>query len=199
MRFSQLSPVLAALVVAAPSLAVDSFAYVGSDFLLNGEVFQIIGGQMDPQRVPYQLWDDRMAMAQAMGLNTIFSYLYWDQIQPTQDTWATTGNNDIAAWVRSAQAHNLHVVLRPGPYICGEHEWGGFPSWLSTINNMTVRSNNPQFLDATASYLQYLGSWLAPYFASQGGLILMAQVENEYSFYLDDRRLSNRDAIYRRW
>lgn len=186
MRCSHLSPALAVLAAAAPSLATYSFGYSGSDFLLNGEVYQMIGGQMDPQRVPYQLWDDRMAMARAMGLNTIFSYLYWDQIEPSKGQWSTDGNNDIAGWVQTAEQHGLHVVLRPGPYICGEHEWGGFPAWLSTVQNMTVRSNNPQFLDAAKSYLQFLGSWLEPYFASNGGPILMAQVENEYGFYGDD-------------
>ena len=186
MRCSQLSSVLAAFAAVAPSLAANSFGYSGSDFLLNGEVYQIIGGQMDPQRVPYQLWDDRLAMARAMGLNTILSYLYWDQLEPTKGQWSTDGNNNIAGWVQAAEKHGLHVVLRPGPYICGEHEWGGFPAWLSTIQNMTVRSNNPQFLDSTTSYLQFLGSWLKPYFASEGGPILMAQVENEYGFYGDD-------------
>lgn len=186
MRCSQLSSVLAVLATAVPSLADNSFGYKGSDFLLNGEVYQIIGGQMDPQRVPYELWDDRMAMARAMGLNTILSYLYWDQIEPTQGQWSIDGNNNIAGWLESAEKHGLHVVLRPGPYVCGEHEWGGFPAWLSTVKNMTVRSNNPQFLDATTSYLKFLGSWLEPYFASNGGPVLMAQVENEYGFYSND-------------
>lgn len=189
MRLSQISQALAALATlaaASPTKKQQSFGYSGSEFLLNGEAYQIVGGQMDPQRVPYQLWDDRMEMARAMGLNTIFSYLYWDQIEPVQGKWSTDGNNNIEGWVKSAQAHGLHVVLRPGPYICGEHEWGGFPSWLSTINNMTVRSNNPQFLAATKTYLDYLGNWLQPYFAGKGGPILMAQVENEYGFYADD-------------
>lgn len=186
MRSSQLYSVLAVLAAAAPSLAVNSFGYRGSDFLLNGDVYQILGGQMDPQRVPYELWDDRLAMARAMGLNTILSYLYWDQLEPIQGQWSTDGNNNIAGWLETAQKNGLHVVLRPGPYICGEHEWGGFPAWLSTIKNMTVRSNNPQFLDATTTYLQRLGSWLQPYFASEGGPVLMAQVENEYGFYGDD-------------
>jgi beta-galactosidase GanA len=186
MRSSQLPSLLAVLAAAAPSLAANSFGYSGSDFLLNGDVYQIIGGQMDPQRVPYELWDDRLAMARAMGLNTILSYLYWDQLEPSQGKWAMDENNNITGWLETAQENGLHVVLRPGPYICGEHEWGGFPAWLSTINNMTVRSNNPQFLDATTSYLQHLGSSLQPYFASQGGPVLMAQVENEYGFYSDD-------------
>ncbi|KAI0457963.1 glycosyl hydrolases family 35-domain-containing protein [Xylaria acuta] len=191
MRCSLLSLTLAAATAAVPSLAAKSFGYEGTEFLLDGETYQILGGQMDPQRVPWQLWDNRLAMARAMGLNTVFSYLYWDQIEPSQGNYVTDGNNNIAAWVQKAEQQGLHVVLRVGPYICGEHEWGGFPSWLSTIANMTVRSNNPQFLDATKSYLDFLGSWLQPYFASNGGPIIMAQVENEYGFYSNDHSYTN--------
>ncbi|KAI0444386.1 glycosyl hydrolases family 35-domain-containing protein [Xylaria telfairii] len=186
MRCSFPSLVLAAATAAVPSLAANSFGYKGAQFLLNGEPYQILGGQIDPQRVPWQLWDSRLALARAMGLNTVFSYLYWDQIEPSQGKYVTDVNNNIAAWVQKAEQHGLRVVLRVGPYICGEHEWGGFPSWLSTIQNMTVRSNNPQFLDATKSYLDFLGSWLQPYYASNGGPIIMAQVENEYGFYGND-------------
>ncbi|KAI1273923.1 glycosyl hydrolases family 35-domain-containing protein [Xylaria sp. FL0933] len=191
MRCSLLSLTLTAATAAVPSLAANSFGYDGAKFLLNGETYQILGGQIDPQRVPWQLWDSRLAMARAMGLNTVFSYLYWDQIEPAQGKYVTDGNNNIAAWVQKAEQQGLHVVLRVGPYICGEHEWGGFPSWLSTISNMTVRSNNPQFLGATKSYLDFLGSWLQPYFASNGGPIIMAQVENEYGFYSNDHSYTN--------
>ena len=84
MRCSLLSLALAVFTAAVPSLATNSFNYSGVDFLLNGDVYQILGGQIDPQRVPWQLWDSRLAMARAMGLNTVFSYLYWDQIEPKQ-------------------------------------------------------------------------------------------------------------------
>jgi beta-galactosidase GanA len=36
----------------------------------------MLGGQIDPYRVPTELWDDRLAMARVIGLNTIFSYIY---------------------------------------------------------------------------------------------------------------------------
>ena len=191
MRCSLLSAALAFVASAIPSLATNSFGYSGVHFLLNGNNFQILGGQIDPQRVPWQLWDSRLAMARAMGLNTVFSYIYWDQLEPTQGNWSTDVNNNILAWVQKAEQHGLKVVLRVGPYICGEHEWGGFPSWLSTIPNMVVRSNNPAFLDAAKTYLNFLGSWLEPYFASNGGPILMAQVENEYGFYSNDHTYTN--------
>lgn len=55
-----------------------TFTYNNTSFLLDGKPFQILGGQMDPQRVPRAYWTDRLAKAKAMGLNTIFSYIYWN-------------------------------------------------------------------------------------------------------------------------
>ena len=141
---------------------------------------------MDPQRIPWQYWNQRMAMARSMGLNTIFSYVYWNLLEPQPGQHVTDGNNNIYAFVQDAHSAGLKVVLRVGPYICGEHEWGGFPAWLNNVNNMTVRSNNPQFLNYTALYLSWLGQWLDPLMASNGGPIILIQIENEYGFYGDD-------------
>ena len=170
-----------------------SFSYNATNFLLNGEPFQIIGGQMDAQRVPWQYWSQRFAMARAMGLNTIFTYVYWNLIEDQPDQYITDGSNNIYAYVQDAQRAGLQVVLRVGPYICGEHEWGGFPAWLNNIENMTVRSNNPQFLDRTQSWLSWLGNWLSPMMIGNGGPIIMVQIENEYGFYSDDH--SYTDAL----
>ncbi|QKX53673.1 uncharacterized protein TRUGW13939_00753 [Talaromyces rugulosus] len=176
---------LAALASVQPSLGAN-FTYNDTDFLLNGEPFKIIGGQMDAQRVPWQEWDSRLAFARAMGLNTISTYVYWNQIEDQPGQYITNGSNNFAAYAEKAQDAGLQVVLRVGPYICGEHEWGGFPAWLNNIDNMTVRSNNPQFLERTQSWLNWLGDWLDPLMINNGGPIIMVQVENEYGFYDSD-------------
>jgi hypothetical protein len=62
--------------------AAGSFTYNNKSFFLHGEPFTIIGGQMDPQRIPPEYWRDRLAKASAMGLNTIFSYVYWNLLEP---------------------------------------------------------------------------------------------------------------------
>ncbi|MCJ1475158.1 hypothetical protein MMC13_003818 [Lambiella insularis] len=166
--------------------AAGSFGYNATSFLLNGEPYQIIGGQIDPQRVPWQYWPQRLSMARAMGLNTVFSYIYWNELEPTQGQYSTDVNNNIYAFLQDAQAAGLQVVLRVGPFICGEHEWGGFPAWLNNIPNMVVRSNNGPFLDAVQSYISWLGNWIGPLMVTNGGPVLMVQVENEYGFYGGD-------------
>lgn len=102
-----------------PPSAIPPFTYNRTTFLLHGKPFQIIGGQMDPQRIPHQYWRDRLSKARAMGLNTIFSYVYWNLLEPEMGRWTWhDAQNDIAAYFRIAQEEGLHVVLRPGPYIC---------------------------------------------------------------------------------
>ncbi|KAH8691660.1 putative beta-calactosidase [Talaromyces proteolyticus] len=166
---------------------VSSFTYNAESFLLNGEPYQIIGGQMDPQRVPRTYWRQRLQMARAMGLNTIFSYVFWNRLEPEPGQWNFSGQNDIAEYFRLAQEEDLHVVLRPGPYICGEHDWGGFPAWLSQVPNMAVRQNNPPFLNASKSYITRLAQELKPMQITYGGPILMVQLENEYGSFGSDK------------
>lgn len=166
--------------------AASSFSWNNDTFLLDGEPYRIIGGQMDPQRIPYQYWQDRLHKARAMGLNTIFSYIFWDQLEPTQGNWDFTGRNNITEYFRLAQEVGLKIVLRAGPYVCGEHAWGGFPAWLSEIPDMEVRSNNAPFLAASKCYLDRLAAELKHLFVYNGGPVIMAQIENEYGSYGSD-------------
>lgn len=142
---------------------------------------------MDPQRIPSEYWRDRLSRARAMGLNTIFSYVFWNLLEPIQGTWTSSeAANDIATYFRIAQEEGLHVVLRPGPYICGEREWGGFPAWLAEIPGMVVRSYNAPFLNVSRSYIERLAGDLRDLLVTNGGPILMIQVENEYGSFGDD-------------
>ncbi|KFX93893.1 hypothetical protein O988_06585 [Pseudogymnoascus sp. VKM F-3808] len=188
-----ISILLVTLIAAVASLGAlgseatsPPFTYNNESFLLHGKPYQIIGGQIDPQRIPHEYWHDRLYKARAMGLNTIFSYVFWDQIQPTPDSWDTTGQNNIREYFRIAQEVGLNVVLRAGPYVCGEHEWGGFPAWLSEVPGMVVRSNNAPFLAASKKYLDFLGHEFKDLLITNGGPVLMAQIENEYGSYGSD-------------
>ncbi|KAI1773334.1 glycoside hydrolase family 35 protein [Hypoxylon cercidicola] len=167
--------------------AAPAFAYDRNSFLLGGEPYVIIGGQMDPQRIPRAYWRDRLAKARAMGLNTVFSYVYWNLLEPREGEWRRgEGSNDVAAFFRAAQDEGLTVVLRPGPYICGEREWGGFPAWLSGVPGLRVRSSNEPFMDAARRYLARLADDLRDLQVTRGGPLIMVQVENEYGSYGED-------------
>jgi beta-galactosidase len=46
----------------------------------------------------------------------------------------------------------MSVLLRPGPYVCAEWDFGGLPVRLYSVPNMTIRANNPQFLSEVKIY-----------------------------------------------
>ena len=181
------------------SAAAPAFTYDRHSFLLHGEPYVIVGGQMDPQRVPRVYWRDRLRKARAMGLNTVFSYVFWNLLEPEEGQWLNRDENDIAAFFGTAQEEGLNVVLRPGPYICGEREWGGFPYWLANVEDMRVRSREKGFMAAATRYLERLAADLADLQVTRGGPLLMVQVENEYGSYGDDHvyTAQTRDVLLR--
>ncbi len=138
---------------------------------------------MHPARIPHQYWADRLRMAHAMGLNTVSIYVFWNQFEKREGHFDFTGDADVAQFVRLAQAEGLWVILRPGPYVCAEWEFGGFPWWLLKDHDLKVRSQDAKFLAAAERYLKKLGEQLAPLQITHGGPIIMIQVENEYGSY----------------
>lgn len=171
--------------------AAHSFALGDSVFLLDGKPFQVISGEIHYPRVPREAWRQRMQMAKAMGLNTIGTYVFWNVQEPEKDKFDFSGNNDIAAFVRTAQEEGLWVILRPSPYVCAEWEFGGYPYWLQNQQGLVVRSKDPEYLAEYRKYLQQLGKQLAPYLITNGGNIIMIQVENEYGSYGSDKEYLN--------
>lgn len=162
------------------------FAIQDDQFLLDGQPFQIRSGEIHYNRVPCAYWRDRFLKAKAMGLNTICTYVFWNEHEREQGQWDFSGNLDLAAYVDLAQELGLLLILRPGPYVCSEWEWGGLPYWLSTVPGIQVRQNNPEFLDLSRQYLLKVGEQVSGKTIEQGGPIILVQVENEYGSFGSD-------------
>jgi beta-galactosidase len=75
------------------------------------------------------------------------------------------------------------VILRPGPYVCAEWEFGGFPAWLLKDPATVVRGRDPKYLEPATRWLHRLGQELAPLQYARGGPIIAVQVENEYGSF----------------
>lgn len=158
----------------------------GDHFELDGKPFQIISGAIHSARVPRAYWRDRLRKAKAMGLNTVETYVFWDLHEPEPGKFDFSGQNDIAEFIREAQQEGLYVILRPGPYVCAEWDFGGLPAWLLKEPHMGVRSSNPAFMAAASRWMHRLGQELAPLESANGGPIIAVQVENEYGGYGSD-------------
>ncbi|KUO14552.1 glycoside hydrolase family 35 protein [Streptomyces dysideae] len=156
-------------------------------FLLHGEPLRIISGAMHYFRVHPDLWADRLRKARLMGLNTVETYVPWNLHQPDPDgPLVLDGFLDLPRYLSLAHAEGLHVLLRPGPFICAEWDDGGLPAWLIADPDIRLRTSDPRFTRAVDRYLDLLLPPLLPHLAAAGGPVIAVQVENEYGAYGDD-------------
>lgn len=178
---------------AATAQSHPTFTLGKTDFLLNGKPFQIMSGEMHPARIPAEYWRHRIRMAKAMGLNTIAAYVFWNYYEPTEGHFDfSTGNHDLARFLRICQDEHMWVILRAGPYCCGEWDFGGIPPYLLKYPDLKVRCMDPRYIAAVSRYLGRLARVVAPLQITHGGPIVMVQLENEYGSYGNDR-------IYIKW
>lgn len=157
-------------------------------FLLDGKPMQIISGEMHPARIPRGYWQHRIQMAKAMGCNTIAIYVFWNYHESKPGIFDfSTGNKDIAEFIRLCQQEHMWVLLRPGPYVCGEWDLGGLPPYLLSNPKIHLRSSDTAYMHAVGRYVKRLSKEIKPLLCTHGGPILMVQLENEYGSYGNDK------------
>jgi beta-galactosidase len=165
-----------------------TFTLGTSDFLLDGKPFQIISGEIHPARIPAEYWRHRIRMAKAMGCNTIAAYIFWNYLEPSEGVYDfSTGNHNVRKFIEIVKEEGMWLILRPGPYVCAEWELGGIPPYLLRIPDIKVRCMDPRYMAAVQRYLSKLAAEIKPGLISNGGPVLMLQVENEYGSYGNDR------------
>ncbi|WP_258803777.1 glycoside hydrolase family 35 protein [Pseudarthrobacter sp. NS4] len=166
---------------------MDTFAIGDKDFLLNGEPFRILSGAIHYFRVHPDQWADRINKARLMGLNTIETYVPWNEHSPAPGTFLADGGLDLARFLDLVQAAGLRAIVRPGPYICAEWDNGGLPAWLFTDPTIGVRSSEPGYLAAVDSFMDHVLPIVVERQVMRGGPVILLQIENEYGAYGNDK------------
>lgn len=161
--------------------------YQGEQFLLDQKPFRFLSGTIHYFRVTPDYWEDRLKKLRACGFNAVETYTCWNLHERQEGRFDFSGGLDVARFVQTAQKLGLYVILRPGPYICAEMDFGGLPSWLLNRPGLALRCNNPLFLQKVAAYYKQLFDRLRPYLGENGGNIIAVQVENEYGSYGNDK------------
>uniref|UniRef100_A0A9I9CPE9 Beta-galactosidase n=1 Tax=Cucumis melo TaxID=3656 RepID=A0A9I9CPE9_CUCME len=159
-----------------------SVTYDGRALKINGERKIIISGAIHYPRSSPGMWPMLMKKAKNGGLNAIETYVFWNAHEPQRGQYDFTGNNDLVQFIKTVQKQRLYAILRIGPYVCAEWNYGGFPVWLHNIPGIKFRTNNQVYKDEMAKFTTLIVNKMREnkLFASQGGPIIVAQIENEF-------------------
>ena len=166
---------------------MSNFTFKNEHFLLDGEPFQVISGAMHYWRIVPEYWEDRLKKLRACGFNTVETFVAWNLHERKEGVFDFSGNLDIVKYIEIAESLGLKVIVRPGPYICSEFDFGGLPSWLLAYPQMHLRCNDPMYLEKVRPYYRELLTRIRPHLCTNGGGIIMVQIENEYGSYGDDK------------
>ena len=180
--------ILASGSAAPAQQAKHTFTLGGEAFLLDSKPFRIISGEMHPARIPAEYWRHRIQMAKAMGCNTVSVYIFWNHHEAREGIYDfRSDNRDISRFITMASEEGLWVIIRPGPYVCAEWEFGGLPPYLLRQPGIKIRCLDPVYMKAVERYISRLADELRPHLVTNGGPVLMIQIENEYGSYGNDR------------
>ncbi len=159
---------------------MSKISYDSRAILIEGKRMILLSGSIHYPRSTPGMWPELMRKSRKAGLNTIETYVFWNLHEKIRGIYDFSDRLDLRRYCELAQSEGLNLILRIGPYICAETNFGGLPPWLRDVPGMTIRTFNKPFMDEMERWMRMLVEYLRPCFAGNGGPIIMAQVENEY-------------------
>ena len=163
------------------------FEIVNNQFQKDGKPIKIISGAVHYFRNMPDTWEEIFKKLKALGCNCVETYCAWNMHEKKEGQYDFSHNLNVAEFIRMAEKEGLMVIVRPGPYICAEWEFGGLPWWIQTKPNMEIRCMNKEYIHCFERYLDQLFEQIRPLLCTNGGPIIMLQCENEYGYYGDDK------------
>jgi beta-galactosidase len=161
-------------------LARPAISFDNAGFLINGQRTVIMSGSIHYPRVPHELWTDRLRRLKRCNFNTVQTYAFWNYSETKKNQFNFTGDGDISKFLSTAQKLGLYATVRPGPYVCAEWDFGGFPLWLKFEGDVVVRSADPAYLALNDHWYQKIIPIIAEHQINRGGNVILVQLENEH-------------------
>ncbi|THU48761.1 hypothetical protein C4D60_Mb06t02430 [Musa balbisiana] len=166
-----LSPMLLLAVAAAVVwrfTPVDaSVSYDRKAVIINRQRRILFSGSIHYPRSTPEMWPDLIQKAKDGGLDVIQTYVFWNGHEPSPGQYYFGGNYDLVRFVKLVKQAGLYVHLRIGPYVCAEWNFG--------TDNGPFKAAMAKFTEKIVSMMKSQGL-----FESQGGPIILSQIENEY-------------------
>ncbi len=152
-------------------------------YLIDGKPQWFLGGCLHYFRVPRGLWSKRILAAKRAGLNTIQTYVPWNYHELSKGKFDFRGERNLNEFLGLCHRLGMYVIVRPGPYICAEWDFGGLPAYLVAEPGIEYRTQNKVFLEAVDRYFKKVLPILVKNQVTQGGPVVLVQNENEYAFW----------------
>ncbi|KAH9696373.1 Beta-galactosidase 3 [Citrus sinensis] len=134
-------------------LTLSSVTYDNKALIINGQRRILFSGSIHYPRSSHEMWEGLIQKAKDGGLDVIDTYVFWNVHEPS-----------------------------PGNVLFSLKLSFGFPVWLKFVQGISFRTDNKPFKHAMQNFTQKIVLMMKDekLFKSQGGPIILSQIENEY-------------------
>ncbi|KAE8707112.1 Beta-galactosidase 5 [Hibiscus syriacus] len=169
-----------------------SVTYDRKAIMINGQRRILFSGSIHYPRSTPDMWAYLVQKAKDGGVDVIETYVFWNVHEPSPGNYNFEGRYDLVRFIKTIQRAGLYAHLRIGPYVCAEWNFGGFPVWLKFVPGISFRTDNEPFKVSNLLFFRIARAMQGftekivglmksnNLFESQGGPIILSQIENEY-------------------
>ncbi|RID76919.1 hypothetical protein BRARA_B03868 [Brassica rapa] len=180
--------ILVAMVVvlstasAGGDTAEKGVTYDGRSLIIDGQMKLLFSGSIHYPRSTPEMWPSLIKKTKEGGIDVIQTYVFWNLHEPKLGQYDFSGRNDLVKFIKEIRSQGLYVCLRIGPFVEAEWNYGGLPFWLRDVPGMVYRTDNEPFKFHMQRFTSKIVNLMKSegLYASQGGPIILSQIENEY-------------------
>lgn len=169
-------------LASAAAAAANNVSYDRRSLIINGQRKLLISASIHyPRSVP-AMWPGLVQTAKEGGVDVIETYVFWNGHELSPDNYYFGGRYDLVKFVKIVQQAGMYMILRIGPFVAAEWNFGGVPVWLHYVPGTVFRTDSEPFKHYMQKFMTFIVGLMKKekLFSSQGGPIILAQVENEY-------------------
>lgn len=145
---------------------------------VDDEPVDLIGGEVHYWRLMPENWGPVLDAVKDLGIEVIATYVQWQFHEYAEGEFDFDGRThsarNLVGFLRAAADRRIKVLIRPGPYTYTEWINEGIPQYVARFHRL-----HPDFLAAARRYIHAVTEALAPFFATNGGPIILLQPDNQ--------------------
>ncbi|GAU19559.1 hypothetical protein TSUD_303720 [Trifolium subterraneum] len=126
--------------------AAGNVTYDGRSLIIDGQRKLLISASIHyPRSVP-AMWPGLVQTAKEGGVDVIETYVFWNGHELSPGNYYFGGRFDLVNFAKIVQEAGMYLILRIGPFVAAEWNFGGVPVWLHYIPGTVFRTYNQPFM-----------------------------------------------------